>query len=189
MVPRAVKLSVGVFLLVTSGRADLKLTPQVAEYELDGIKMRRLVFFDGPERVTYTPPADWECASTNENLLLLRPHGTRGEATIRRVDLARPETFDEETTKRLTEEVLFSVPRGATNVGLVSQQNNPLIIEGKETFLVIIKYDFYGEPQSRSVLFLDRKKDQMRFQLTSPRSNFQHLQEVFRSSYFSWQNL
>jgi len=106
-----------------------------------------------------------------------------------RVDLARPETFDGETTKRLTEEVLFSVPGGATNVGLVSRQNNPLMIEGKETFLVIINYDFYGEPQSRSVLFLDRKKDQLRFQLTSPRSNFQHLQEVFRSSYFSWQNL
>jgi len=151
--------------------------------------MRRLVFFDGPARVTYTPPADWEYSSTNDNLLLLHPHGAPGEATIRRLDLARPETFDDETTKRLTEEVLLSVPRGATNVDLVSREKNPLIIERKETFLVIIKYDFYGEPQLRSVLFLDRKKDQLRFQLTSPRSNFQHLQEVFGSSYFSWQNL
>jgi hypothetical protein len=187
MVSRAVKVAILLYS-ITSARADLNLAPEAAEYDLDGIKMRHLVFTDGSERVTYSPPLGWEY-SRRDNALVLRPHGVRGEATISRLAVAHRETFDDQTIKRLTEESLLSVPRGAKNVSVVSQQKDPLIIERKETFLLIIKYEFYGEPQLRSVMFLYRKNEQLLFQLTAPQSEFQRLQEAFRASQYSWQNL
>ncbi len=190
MVSRTVKLTLSIFLVITSVRADLRLVPEVAEYELDGIKMRRLVFFDGPERVTYTPPAGWKYSRADKDLFVLHPSdGPRGEATIARISLAQPGHFDDETIKGLTDEVLHSAPGGAKNVGLVAQQKNPVIIERKETFLLTIKYDYYGEPQERSVMFVNRKNEQLRFQLTCPQSNFPELQKIFLASHFSWQNL
>jgi hypothetical protein len=71
---------------------------------------------------------------------------------------------------------------------IVLQQKNVVIIERKETFLIIMKYEFYGEPQQRSVLFVNRKNEQLRFQLTCPESNFARLQKVFLATHFSWQN-
>jgi hypothetical protein len=188
MVSRAVILVAGVFLLSTSARADLKLTPQIAEYDLDGFKMKHLVFSDGSRRVTYAPPAGWDY-SGSANLFVLHPSHSRGEATIARIALPQKESFDDETTKRLIDEVIASAPKGADNVALVSQEKNPLMIERKETLLIMIKYDFHGEPFSRSVMFLNRQDDQLRFQLTAPRSNFPELQRAFQASHYSWQNL
>ena len=91
--------------------------------------------------------------------------------------------------QRLANDVLSSLPPGSTHGQLVSLQKNPLIIEHKETFLVIITYDFVGRPQTRSVLFLNRSNDQMRFQLTCGANDFKELQKAFLASQFSWQNL
>jgi hypothetical protein len=122
-------------------------------------------------------------------LVLHSPHGARGEATIRQVRLANPESFDKESVKRLIEQVLASAPKGATNVAVVSQEMNPVMIERKETFLVIIKFDSYGEPYLRSVMFLNRGNEQMLFQLTAPQSTFPETQKAFQGSHFTWQNL
>jgi hypothetical protein len=46
-----------------------------------------------------------------------------------------------------------------------------------------------GQPQTRSVMFLNRKKEQIRFQLTCRRSDFKELQKAFQGSHYSWQNL
>jgi hypothetical protein len=186
---RVLSLALGGWLFIASARADLQLTPKLVDYELDGAKLQQLVFRDGEKQITYTPPTGWQYLSSNNNLFVLHPRGARGEATIARISLARPESFDDETIKRLSDEVLVSVPGDAKNVGIVSQQKNVVMIERKETLLIIIKYEFYGEPQERSVLFVNRKDEQLRFQLTCPESNFAQLQKVFLASHFSWQNL
>ena len=80
--------------------------------------------------------------------------------------------FDESTMKRLCEVVLGSLPPQATRVTLISQEKNPVLIESKETFLIVISYDWHGTPYSRSVMFLNRKTDQLRFQLTAPDLEF-----------------
>jgi len=186
---RVLTLALGGLLFIASARADLQLTPKLVEYELDGAKLQQLVFPDGERRITYTPPTGWQYSSSNSNLFILHPGGGRGEATITRTSLARPETFDDQTIKRLSEEVLLSVPGDAKNVAIVSQEKNVVIIERKETLLIIIKYDFYGEPTERSVLFVNRGNEQLRFQLTCPKANFAALHKVFLGSHFSWQNL
>lgn len=185
----AVRTALAIILLASSAYADLDLTPREEEYQLDGTKQRQLVFADGGRRVTYTPPRNWQY-SGGGNRFVLRPSSElSAEATTTVNKLPRAEVFDDTTTKRLCDEVLASVPSGATKVTLVSQQMNPLRIEGKQTFLVIINYDLYGGPYTRSAMFLNRQNEQVRFQLTCYRNSFQKLQKAFESSHYSWQNL
>lgn len=182
---------IGVFLvsLASFAQADLDLTPRVEEYQLDGLKLRQIVFADGERRVTYTPPRKWEYSGGGNRFVLHPASESVAEATITVSKVPRTEVFDETTTKRLCQDALSTVPSGATNVTLVSQQMNPLIIERKETFLVVINYDYYSYPYARSVMFLNRQKEQIRFQLTCDRNSFRDLQKAFEGSHYSWQNL
>ncbi|MEP7014167.1 MAG: hypothetical protein ABI925_01885 [Verrucomicrobiota bacterium] len=178
-----------VVLFGSFARADLQLTPEVAEYELDGAKLSHLVFPDGSQRVNYTPPHGWQYVGDNSRFILHPKSDLGAEAIINTVKLPQPQIFDESTMKRLSDEVIASLPSAATHVTIASQQKNPVVIENKETFLIIVNYDCYGTLYARSVMFLNRRGEQMRFQLTSSLRNFAQLQKQFLSSHFSWQNL
>ena len=177
------------YLLITSARADLDLTPKLSEYELDGVKFKQLAFSDGSQTVTYAPPRGWDYSGSAFQLILRPPGKSQAEAKITKVAILQPASFDDETIKKLVQEVMASVPGGSTEIQLVSQEKNPLIIERKETFLVVLSYNFYGGAYSRSILFLNRGKEQIRFELTSKQADFKELQKAFLGSQYSWQNL
>jgi hypothetical protein len=176
-------------LLATSARAELHFNFRLQETELDGIKLSQLAFSDGGKLVTYGPPRGWQYFGADDRLRLLPPAGQAGEALITRTKLSQPQAFDEPTMKRLTDEVVASIPTGAKRIMVVSQQKNPLLIDRRETYLVIVNFESYGTPQARSVLFLNREGEQLQFQLTCPLTKFAELQKQFFGSQFSWQNL
>jgi hypothetical protein len=71
----------------------------------------------------------------------------------------------------------------------VSQEKNPLLIGRKETFLVIVSYTLYGDNYQRSMMFLNRGNEQVRFQFVSRAVDFKDLQAAFQGSHFTWRNL
>jgi hypothetical protein len=175
-------------LLITSAHAELDLTPKPSHYELDGVTFKQLAFSDGSKTVTYTPPRGWDYSGNASQLTLQPPGKDQAEAKITKVTLSQPASFDEEMVKKLVQEVMGSVPN-ATNIQLVSKEKNPLMIERKETLLVIFSYNLYGGAYNRSILFLNRGREQIRFQLTSKQADFKELQKAFLGSQYSWQNL
>jgi hypothetical protein len=176
-------------LFIASAHADLQLTPKASESWVDGAKIKFLAFSDGSGKdVTYGPPAGWECSGSSTKFTL-HPPKSQAEGTISRMSLSKPAVFDDETMKKLTTEVLASVPGGSTGVTLVSQEKNPLLIAQKETFLVIVSYAFYGENYQRSMMFLNRGNEQVRFQFVSRAADFNVLQAAFQGSHCTWQNL
>jgi hypothetical protein len=185
----SVRLALVILFLANSASANLQLTPEEAEYELEGVKIRQLVFLDGGQRVTYAPPRGWQYSGGGDHFVLHPKGGLSAEAIIRAVKLAQPENFDNAAMKRLCDQAIASLPGSATHIAIVSQEKNPLLIEQKETFLITIHYECYGVPYARSVMFLNRKNEQVQFQLTSPRPSFAQLQAEFLRSQFSWQNL
>jgi hypothetical protein len=185
----AVRVGAAQLSLAGFVRADLEFTPRVEEYDVDGVKLKQLTFADGERRVTYTPPKKWDYSGGGNRFVLRPVSESAAEALITVRKVQRPEAFEEATTTRLCEEVLASVPSGATNVTLISQQMNPLQIERKDTFLVVINYNYYSYPYARSVMFLNRQNEQVRFQLTCHRNAFRDLQKAFQNSHYSWQNL
>jgi hypothetical protein len=169
--------------------AELDLTPKLSEYNLEGFKVRKLVFLESGKNVTYIPPKDWDF-SGNATKLVLHPHQkAQAEASITKSLLASATRFDEATTKLLVAEALRSMPAGSTDVTLISQEINPFLVAGKETFRVSWAYSFYGETYTRSLLFVNRATDQIRFQLVCRTADFEGLQKEFQHSLFSWQNL
>jgi len=184
-----VRVVIALLLLGVNARAELHFNFQLQESDLDGVKLRELVFSDAGKRVTYEPPRGWQYFGDENALRLMPPPGHTGEGLVTRIKLAQPEKFDDVTMKRLANEVLILAPPGAKQVRLVSMEKNPLLIENKETFLVIANFELYGTSQMRSVMFLNRDTDQVRFQFTSPETSFKTLQKQFLASHFSWQNL
>jgi hypothetical protein len=190
---RSLTLVLGVALAVSaivgSARADLKLMPTRDNYDLDGAQLERLIFRDGEQKIMYTPPRGWQYVGSDDRLILHPDGAGLADAQIRVMKLSAPSGFDDESIGRLAEEAFATVPADARNISIVSQEKNPLLIERKETFLLVIKYDLNRESYLRSIMFINRKNEQLRFQLTAPQRTFAPLQQAFRASHYSWQNL
>ena len=84
--------------------------------------------------MTYTPPRGWDYSGHAAQLTLQPTGKDQAEARISKVTLSQPASFDQETVRKLVQEVMASVPNGTTHIQLVSQEKNPLMIERKETF-------------------------------------------------------
>lgn len=182
-------LACSCLVLAASARAELQLKPSPSSYEVDGVRFPQLSFTDGNKEVHYVPPAGWESAGS-ESKLVLHPKGKiQAEATVIRIPLKEEASFDEETMKKLADQALASVPSGATNVKLLSQDKNTVMINTKETYLVTMSYTWNGDTYGRSVMYMNRGKEQLRFQLISRLADFNDLQRAFHQSHFTWQNL
>lgn len=187
---RSLTLLLASAFFAVSAQAELQLTPKITPYEADGVKIELLAFSDGSGKaITYSPPRGWEYSGSPTKLTLRPTAKPQAEGTIVRISLDQPAVFDDQTIKKLAAEVLASPPGGSTNVTLVSQEKNPLLIAQKETFLVVISYDFYGQNYRRSAMFLNRGNEQLRFQFVSRAADFKNLQMAFQASQLTWRNL
>jgi hypothetical protein len=189
MVYPIVFFSAILLLTAASASAGLDLTPRTSEYQGEGLKFTQLTFSADNKQATYGPPVGWDYTGSSKQLLLRPRNNMQAQATISVAPMEAPPPFNDATQKKLTEELVASLPPGSTGVAVISQQLNPLMIERKETFLVSIKYTFGGLPYVRSVIFLNRIREQMRFQLVCREADFKDLQRAFQGSLFSWQNI
>ncbi|MEY2488517.1 MAG: hypothetical protein QOC70_459 [Verrucomicrobiota bacterium] len=175
--------------LVAAAHAELQLTPKVSEYKADGATLKRLEFSDGGKTVTYQSPRGWEYSGSATQLTLRPPIKPQAEAIITRVPLSQPGSFDEDSLKKLVSDAVALAPKDSENIRVVSQQRNPLMIQSKETFLITLSYTFYGQKYGRSILFLNRGNEQIRFQLTCRGADFEELHREFLRSQYTWQQL
>jgi hypothetical protein len=176
-------------LFVASVHAELQLRPTVAAYKADGATLRHLEFSDGGKTVTYQSPLGWDVSGNSTQLTLRPPNKPQAEATITRVPLSKPGSFDAESLNKLVSDAVAQVLKGSENISVVSQEMNLVMIEHKETFLITLSYTFYGQRYGRSILFLNRGNEQIRFQLTCHEADFQELHGAFLRSQYTWQNL
>jgi hypothetical protein len=183
------------FLLVISfgfvlAKAEISFQPRETEYTVESVTFKQLAFSDGSGKdVTYKQPPGWKYSGGGNKLTLYPPGKSRAEATMVRINLGKPGSFDKDELKKLTDDALTSLPAGSSNATLVSQQLNPIKVSGKETFLAVVAYTFNGMKFERSLMVLNRGSEQIRFQLTSEAANFNDLQKAFLASHCTWQNL
>ena len=186
---RSVTLVLNGVFFVAITHAELQLTPKVSEYKGDGATFTHFEFSDDGKTVTYQSPPGWEYSGSATQLTLRPPGKSQAVATITRVPLSQPGSFDEESLKRLVNEAVALVLKGSENISIVSQEKNSLMIQRKETFLIKLSYTFHGQKYARSILFLNRGNEQIRSQLTCRDEDFKELQRVFLRSHETWQNL
>ena len=190
MVSRSLTVLFLSLILLVGARAELNLSPKLADFDGEGMTFHHLVFSDGSgSEITYRPPDGWQYSGSATKLTLHPPNKAQAEGTITTVPLSHPGAFDEETMGQLVKQALAEVPQAGTDLTLVSQEKNPVKIGGKETFLVVISYMFYGERFERSSMFMNRDSEQIRFQFVSRAADFNDLQRAFLGSQCTWYNL
>ena len=182
-------LVLATLVALSTAQAELQLAPSVVEYELEGVKLKELAFADGGKTATYQPPHGWDYFGSENQLTLHPPAKPQAEASISKVALTGPVSFDEASLQALTSAALALAPKESSAVTVIAQQKDPVRVSGKETFEVIFSYKLLGQTFNRSVIFLNREREQMRFQLVAREADFKELQRAFQSSLCTWQNL
>jgi hypothetical protein len=172
---------------LTAAQAALDLTPVVGVRVLDGIKFQQLSFSDNGRTITYEQPMGWSYRAETNRVVFVPPNLSQAEAAIEQVQPEAGQTFDEETMKRLQDQVLHSAPPGSQKAEVVAAEKNPVMINRQETFEVTISYQLSGTPFRRSVLFLNLPDTQVRFRVTAKEQDFDKVHRAFRGSVYSWQ--
>lgn len=170
--------------------AELDFSPRADTYELDGISMPQLSFHTGSNKdATYGPPPNWKCTGGRDYLDLQPDRATQAKARISKWPAEPALSFDPEGLAQLKQRILASLPEGSTEVELLSEEQNPLQIDGRQTYLVELNYTYYGERYVCYCLVLDRKPEPISFRLSCRESDYEKLRSDFHRSLFSWQNL
>jgi hypothetical protein len=168
--------------------AAIDLSPTASVRELEGVKFPELIFRDGADTVSYEPPSGWSYRG-NANILTLTPaHKNEAQASIQ--VLASSRGAPQLTPARLAElkqVAIDLVPKDAGSVKVIAEEQNPLKIDGRDTFGVTLAYTFYGQSFQSYILFCDLETSQLRFRLVCASRDHSELAKLFQSSLCSLQ--
>ena len=156
-------------------------------FQGEGITYHRLVFKDDKRAIYYLPPSGWKCSASN-NLLTLTPADRAfAEAKISSVALDKAIALDDKAADAFKQQVLSSLPEGNRNSAVVKEEQNGIMLDNNPMLEVIVSYDVYGQSFRRSVFLLNTSTNQVRFQFTARKADFDALYRQFRGSVVSWE--
>jgi hypothetical protein len=169
-------------------RADLDLTPATTARKLDGASIPELLFSDGSQKVSYESPHGWSYSAVSSREIRFQPpQVSQAETTIESIPMAEEYQFDEKFIKKLKEDLVRSLPKSSTQIQLVSEVNDTLLINGQKTYEVTIGYQNYGQKYRISVLFANLGRQQLRFRVLARASDFDQVHRDFTASLCSLQ--
>lgn len=181
----------GLLLTVTgtaSLRADLDLTPNTAARNLDGVNVPGLIFSDGSRNVAYESPKGWSYSAVSSREIRFQPPQlTQAETTIETVPLAEEYQLDEKLVAKLKEDLVRSLPKTSTQVEVVSEVSDALMINGHKTYEITIGYQNYGQRYRLSVLYANLGRQQLRCRVLARASDFDQVHREFSASLCSLQ--
>lgn len=181
----------GLLLTVTgtaSLRADLDLTPNTAARNLDGVNVPRLIFSDGSRNVAYESPKGWSYSAVSSREIRFQPPQlTQAETTIETVPLAEEYQLDQKLVAKLKEDLVRSLPKTSTQVEVVSEVSDALMINGHKTYEITIGYQNYGQRYRLSVLYANLGRQQLRCRVLARASDFDQVHREFSASLCSLQ--
>ena len=167
--------------------AAIVFSTQEQEQLLEGVKLKQLLFKDGKKTICYQPPRGWTVFGGSAGIRLVPRDLAQAHAQIDQSPLSEPQNFDPEVISALQRTTLASVPPESQKVALVSEEINPLLVNGHQTYAATVSYEAYGQEFITSVLYLNLPDSQVRFRTTACKRDFAKVHGAFRSSIFSWQ--
>ena len=169
-------------------RADLDLTPGTTARQLDGVNIPELLFSDGSQKVSYESPPGWSYSAVSSREIRFQPpEVAQAETTIEIIPMAEEYQFDERMIKKLKEDLVRSLPKSSTQIQIVSEVTNTLLINGHKTYELTIGYQNYGQEYRISVLFANLGRQQLRFRVLARASDFDQVHRDFTASLCSLQ--
>jgi len=163
----------------------IDFTPITGQRELEGMVFPQLLFHQDGRVISYEPPRGWMSYGNSSELILTPQDARRARATVDQVSLPSAQIFDEATIKNLRQIVLGSLPSDAEKVQLLSEEANPVRINGQDSYEIRASYSYFGQDQQISVIFVNLGDLQVRFRFTANKKDFDALYRAFRGSLFS----
>jgi hypothetical protein len=173
------------FTAAVHGQMDF--SPTINRYMSEGAEYANASFKDGKKNVSIAVPRTWSVRGDASQLQFIPPNESLAEGLIQSVPVKGMIRFDEATVKSLAQQILSMVPSGSQGVTLISQQENPVIINGNLSYEFVVSYQTLGKTFLRSVVVVACPDQQLVFRLTAPKSVFADLNRSFRQSIYSWQ--
>jgi hypothetical protein len=169
-------------------RADLDLTPTTATRHLDGFSFPELIFSDGAQQVSYEFPRGWSYSIINTKEIRFHPPKlAQAQATIEAVPLLEKFAFDEKSIKKLREATVRGLPKNSTQIQVLSEVTDALLINGHKTYELTIAYVCYGQRYRTSVLFANLDRQQLRCRVLAHAPEFESVHRAFCDSLCSLQ--
>jgi hypothetical protein len=183
-------LALGVVgLTAPAASAEIDFTPRPSTYELEGSRFPNVAFADGRKSVFWTPPVGWKINGSGNRVDLKVADTPQAAGSFSSVDLAEPLGVDEQNTPKFVEALVASLPREISKPEILAVTRNPLRICGHETLDVTVRYTLNGQAYCKSVLFLARGREQLRFELAARENDFAKLHEALEKSLYSIRGL
>jgi hypothetical protein len=170
---------------VMAGNA-VKFSASPQEFAGEGIIYHRLVFSDNERTVYYIPPNQWKPYLADNQLRLSVPGKNAADARIESSGLDKPAPLDGKAVDLLTQQVVQTLPNGATSPTVLKQELNALPFNNNPTIEVIIAYKYFGQPFQRAAVFVNTPANQIVFRFTAAKADFDALYRTFRSSIGTW---
>jgi hypothetical protein len=175
------------FALAPLAEAQIDFTPTVSKYISEGAEYSSVDFKDDKRKVSIVLPRLWSCSGDASKLRILPPNQNLAEGIIQAFPTKVGARLDEGALKSLEQQVLATLPTGSQDAILVSQQENPIILNQNLSYEFVISYQTLGRTFQRSVIFVNCPGQQLIFRFSAPKEVFASLNAAFRQSLYSWQ--
>ena len=167
---RSALLAASLALLATARALDL--TPQFADVDADGLRMRLPYFRDGEKRVFIAPPKGWKIEGDSAGAVL-RSQDAPGSSVALMLSPKPMLSTDEAGRKAVREAVLALAPKGSDGVAFDGETPDALGINGWKTSELRIRYGVPGSRVVKSVMLVKlNAREELQVVVTAPESEF-----------------
>lgn len=177
------------FACLSTASAAIDFTPTKGEREINGVVFPQLVFRENGRNIIYEPPRTWTPSGGGASIKFIPPKILLAEGELQQQPLKAPLTFDEPTTKALQAQTVALAPSGSTNVTIVGEEKNPILVNGNATYEVTVAYNFYGEEFQLSMLYVSLPETLLKMRTLAKKTDFEKVHSAFRASAVSFQGL
>lgn len=184
---RASLVCLAVFLTASLSRAEIDFTSFTREYDSEGIRYQEVVFKDDTHPIRMEVPRGWTCRGRKDQLQLAPADVNFAEGLIQVAVLPAPQPLDDAATSAFVQQTLSSVPRDAQAAAVVSQGVNPIILEGHESYGVVLSYIALGQKFRRSAIVVNFPHQRLYLRFSAPETKFEVLNREFEAAVRTWE--
>lgn len=176
---------VAALALCAAGAHATDLRPVLGERKGDGVARQQLEFADGGSSMAFLdPPRGWSYSGSPTRLTLTPDWAGSAAATITRRPIAAAESIPASPEER-AEWAKARAPREAENVEFVEGGPLGMQIDGIELFGATFRYTLVGREIRVTLWLLNRKEEQLQFQVMSNNAEHGPVVLAFRRSLYS----
>ena len=174
------------FVAVAPAVAALDFTLQHTAINADAIALDQLYITDGPSKIFLRILPSWKSFNTAQAIDCV-PNTANSKVRLEQFPGGKLLTIDQIGGRDLQQLALAQMPGDAKKIEAVSVELNPLPLFGWNTLEATFRYEYFGQPTKRSVLYVSMIPGRVvEMTVTAPEADFDKVHKQARQLLGSW---